>query len=73
MAEQLEFRAVSELTYAEAIAELEKILAMMQSDKCDIDSLAAYTRRATELLAKCRSQLTATDKELREILENLEK
>ena len=39
------------------------------SDALDIDLLACYTRRATELLAECRSRLTATDEELRSILD----
>jgi hypothetical protein len=41
---------------------------MMQSDSLDIDLLAAYTRRATELLAECRRRLTDTDRELQTIL-----
>lgn len=32
-------------TYAGAITELESIVRKMQSDDCDIDSLAAYTAR----------------------------
>ena len=56
-------------TYSQAVAELEKILRLMQSDECDIDRLAALTRRATELIAECRSRLVATDEELRAILE----
>lgn len=66
-----EFRQVESMSYAEASAELESILRMMQSDKCDIDRLAAYTRRATELLKACRSRLTATEQELRSILDQL--
>lgn len=62
---------VKELTYSQAVGELEQILAHMQSDKCDIDQLSAYTRRATELLNECRSRLTATDEELRSILAQL--
>lgn len=61
-------KPVKEMTYTEAVTELEQILAHMQSDKCDIDKLSAYTRRATELLGECRSRLTATDEELRQIL-----
>lgn len=64
-------RPVSTLSYGEALAELESILSMMQSDRCDIDSLAANTARATELLAACRSRLTATEKELQAILDPL--
>jgi len=63
---------VKELTYTQAVTELEQILAYMQSDKCDIDKLSAYTRRATELLAECRRRLTATDEELRQILTQLD-
>lgn len=63
---------VKELTYTQAVGELEQILALMQSDKCDIDKLSAYTRRATELLKECRARLTATDEELRSILAQLQ-
>ncbi len=67
------FSSVKELSYAQAIAELEEILRKMQSDDTDIDHLTAYTRRASELLTECRSRLTATDAELRAILASLEK
>lgn len=66
-----QFTPVDSMTYTQAATELENILRLMQSDKCDIDMLAAYTRRATELLASCRARLTATDAELREILASL--
>ena len=64
---------VKTLTYNQAISELEQILRLMQSDECDIDRLAALTRRATELIGECRSRLVATDEELKAILENLDK
>ena len=69
----MEFTPVDKLTYNQAVTELESILRTMQSDDCDIDRLAAYTRRATELIAECRRRLTATDEELRSILAQLEK
>lgn len=65
-------KPVKELTYNEAFEELSSILKTMQSDQCDIDRLAAITRRATELIAECRARLTATDEELRTILTQLE-
>ncbi len=65
-------KPVKELTYNEAFAELDGILRLMQNDQCDIDRLAALTRRATELIAECRSRLTATDEELKTILAELE-
>mgnify|MGYP001141974650 CR=1 FL=1 len=67
------FTPVKDLTYNQAVAELDSILRTMQSDSCDIDRLTAYTRRASELLAECRRRLTATDEELKAILADLEK
>lgn len=61
-----------ELSYEKALSELESILKQMQSEQCDIDKLAAMTKRATELLANCRARLTTTEDELRQILSKLE-
>ncbi|MBQ7854557.1 MAG: exodeoxyribonuclease VII small subunit [Muribaculaceae bacterium] len=72
MSNEMIFKPVKELTYTEAVSELEAILQMMQGDKCDIDRLSDYTRRATELLTECRSRLTTTDEQLRSILSQLE-
>lgn len=62
----------AEMTYTAASAELEAILGELRSDRCDIDTLAARTRRAVELLQFCRSRLTTTEEELRNILESLQ-
>ena len=67
-----QFTPVKELSYNQALTELESILQKMQSNDCDIDLLATYTRRASELLGECRSRLTATDQELQSILASLE-
>ncbi len=67
----MELKPVKEMTYREAVAQLETILRAMQSDDVDIDKLSAMTRRATELIAECRSRLVATDEELRAILADL--
>ncbi|ROT10999.1 exodeoxyribonuclease VII small subunit [Muribaculum intestinale] len=62
------FTPVADMTYTQAVAEIEEILRMMQADSLDIDLLATYTRRATELLSECRRRLTDTDRELQSIL-----
>ena len=46
-----------EPAYAEAIAEIEKILARFRSEEMDVDSLAAEVNRATELIASCKARL----------------
>lgn len=65
-------KPAEELTYTEAVAELESIVAKLRGDNCDVDALTAMTRRAAELLTACRARLTATDAELRAILDSLE-
>jgi exodeoxyribonuclease VII small subunit len=61
----------NEMTYSEAIAELEKIVKEMQSENCTIDNLSAYTSRSLELLKVCKAKLLSTDEELKKILEEL--
>ena len=60
------------LSYTKSISELEEILRLMQSDQCDIDHLAEYTRRASQLIKECRDRLTATEEELQAILTTLQ-
>ena len=45
------------ITYAEAIAEIEQILERMKCAQ-SVDTLAADVKRATELIALCREQLS---------------
>lgn len=58
-------------SYNKAIAEIETILRELQSDNCDIDTMVEKTRRASELITRCRERLTATETELRTVLESL--
>lgn len=59
------------MKYSEAVAELESIVAKMQSPECDIDSLASLTTRALELLKFCKEKLFRTDAEVKKCLETL--
>jgi len=59
-------------SFNRSLAELEKILAELRSDSCDVDTLTQHTRRAVDLLKICRSRLTATEEELRSILASLQ-
>ncbi len=61
-----------DLTYNQASAELEKILTELRSDGCDVDTLASKSARAVELIKFCRGRLTATDKEIADILQTLQ-
>lgn len=61
--------AKKELTYAEASAEIEKILARLRGEELDVDSLSAEVKRATELIALCKTKLKKTEEEISKILE----
>ena len=46
-----------EIGYAEALAELEKILAELERADVDVDVLAARVQRASELIRLCRDRI----------------
>ena len=55
------------ITYTEAIKELEQILDNLRSGKVEISDLAPTVKRANDLVAECRRQLTITKDELDQI------
>ncbi|MBQ9216847.1 MAG: exodeoxyribonuclease VII small subunit [Muribaculaceae bacterium] len=62
---------MEEITYTQAINELEELVKKMQAPDCSIDNLSQYTKRSKELLDLCRRRLTTTDTELKNILEGM--
>ena len=59
-------------TYSEAVNEVEDIVQKMQSPERSIDNLAQYTKRSAELLKICKDKLTATDQEVKKIIQQLD-
>lgn len=59
----------NELTYGQALQELEEILRSIESADTDIDTLSAKVTRATELIKFCRARLLKVEGEVKEILE----
>ena len=56
------------LSYSEAMAEVERIVAKLRSGDITIDELTASVRRATELIGECRNHLTATEAEVERLI-----
>lgn len=54
--------------YAEAMAELEAILAELEGDEVDVDRLATQVRRATALIELCRARVEAARFEVTQLL-----
>ncbi len=63
--------AKKKLTYLEAMQELEDILAQMEENTLEIDSLADRVKRASELIAFCKEKLKTTEKDVEKVVEGL--
>ena len=55
--------------YVEAVEQLEQIVRKMENDELDIDSLTEELKKAKELIKLCKAKLTATDEEIKKLLE----
>ena len=60
------------LSFGEAVTEVESILAGLEDDNIDIDKLGEEVRRAVELIQVCRGKLEKTDAEVRQLVEGLQ-
>ncbi|MFI5047940.1 MAG: exodeoxyribonuclease VII small subunit [Acidimicrobiia bacterium] len=58
--------------YAEAMAELEGILDELERDDLDVDLLADHVKRASELIALCRSRIARAQADVDQIVVDLE-
>lgn len=62
---------IDEIGYADALAELERILDELEDDTVDVDVLAARVRRAADLLRLCRDRISAARVEVESIVADL--
>ena len=60
------------LSYKEAMAEIEQIVACLEENKLDVDELAVKVKRVSELIAFCKAKLHDTEEEVENILKTME-
>lgn len=60
--------AEEKLSYTEAVAQIEQILARLRDEQIDVDTLAAEVKRAMELIEQCKAQLTDVEKAVKKQL-----
>ena len=58
-----------ELTYSEAIAEIEQIISRLRNEQTGVDALASELKRATELINCCKAQLRKVESSVKEQME----
>lgn len=57
-----------DLKYEEAIATLEQIVARMENNELDLDTMSEELKKAKQLIKLCKDKLTKTDQEIRKII-----
>lgn len=59
-----------ELSYTEAMKQLEEISRNISSGELDVDQLAAKLKQAKELVEFCKQKLQAVEADVNQILDN---
>ena len=63
----------NQLSYKQALEELENIVAEIENGEIDVDLLAEKVKRATFLSQICKSKLKKTQEEMEKLLNEIEK
>jgi exodeoxyribonuclease VII small subunit len=64
--------AKKNLSYSEAIAEVESIVERIENNELDIDELAKNVKRVAELIKFCKAKLKSTEEEVEQILKDFD-
>lgn len=62
----------TQITYDQATAEIESILARFRDERMSVDELAAQVQRATELIEFCRGRLRKAEEQIDRIVSDKE-
>ncbi len=61
-----------ELSYKEAIVEIEEILQIIESGEPDVDDLSNKLKRANELIRFCKEKLHKAEKDIKKLVEKID-
>ena len=64
--------AKKEITYNEAINEIEEILFQIENEELDIDILSEKVKRVSSLIKICKKKLHQTETEVQKILDEID-
>ncbi len=59
------------LSYKNAMAQLEEIVRKIENEEPDVDELSTLVKKASELMNFCKKRLKSTEEEINETLEKL--
>jgi exodeoxyribonuclease VII small subunit len=63
--------AKKEISYSEAVIEIEEILQQLENEELDIDILSEKVKKVSSLLKICKKKLHQTEDEVQKILDNM--
>ena len=61
-----------QISYSQALTELEKIVGVIESEEIDVDALAEKVKRAAYLIKSCRGRLRSTEEDVKKALTEVE-
>ncbi|MFI3286260.1 MAG: exodeoxyribonuclease VII small subunit [Rikenellaceae bacterium] len=61
--------STKELSYNEAIAQIESIMAKFRTGEMSVDMLATEVERATKLIKYCKERLHKAEEDLKKVME----
>lgn len=61
-----------QISYKEALAELESILSAIEEEQVDVDDLAVKVKRSAELIRLCRTRIEAATIEVEAIVDDMD-
>ena len=61
-----------EISYNDAIIEIEETLQKIENEELDVDELASKVKRISSLLKICKDKLNSTEEEVEKILGQME-
>ena len=64
--------AIKKFNYKKALEEIEDIVQKIESEEIDVDELSAIVKKAADLIKQCKSKLRDTNKELEDIMTNID-
>lgn len=62
-----------QINYTEAFEELQQIVAEIEQGEISVDELSQKVKRAAKLIKICKTKLSTTEEDVKEILKELEK
>ncbi len=61
-----------DLTYGEAMTQIEEILEKIEAGELDVDELTDKVKKVANLLDVCKKKLKTTETEIQKVIEGLE-